>query len=595
MLKKQLLTLLLVLMSALSIHAQPYCNTEWGGTGFPFDLGCQNSVCSYDPYCCNTEWDGICAVEAACDFNCIGCTNVSLFNNTHLYCNETGNGTGFPNDENCQCSVCSYDNYCCLNFWDSLCASEASTDSNCASCQSGGCVPTSYTTTTTACGQYYWDVNGQYYYETGIYSVETDCHTEYLDLTIIPGTEVSLNGTKNVCIGGIINLIATGGNTYQWSGPNGYTNVGGSITRTGASISMSGTYTVTITNNECSVVLSIEVTVHPKPSATLTGATSVCSGGTITLTAPGGAASYQWSGPNGFTSNTGDVNTLVRTPANTTMSGVYKVTVTNIGGCTATASRTVTVTAPTNATITGASSFCAGSMITLTATTAGVDYQWSGPGGYTQSGAVLSRGPATSAMAGAYKVTVTNASGCISTASKTISISTVPNVAITNNSNCTRIWLIASGGNSYSWSGPGYTGSGSTVLRNPATAAMFGTYTVTVTGSGGCTASASITVTSCNGSSKNGDILIEETLKAFPNPTNGISTISFIAPTNEPVRLSVYAIDGKEVSVLFNETTETNTTYQLEFDAVNLPNGLYYAVLHRADGSTEQTPILVTK
>ncbi len=592
MLKKQLFTLFLVLMAALTVNAQPYCNTVWGGAGFPFDTNCQNSVCSYDLICCFAQWDGICAAEAANDANCTGCTN---YTNNHPYCDETGNGTGFPADLNCQNSVCSYDAYCCVSLWDSLCASEASTDSNCENCR-GACVPTSYTTTTSACSEYYWDVTGQYYYETGIYTVETDCHTEYLDLTIIPGTEVSLNGTTDVCIGGVIGLVATGGNQYQWSGPNGYTNVGNSISRSAANTTMSGTYYVTITNNECSVVLSIEVTVHPKPTATLSGATSVCSGGTIMLTAPSGAATYQWSGPGGFTSNTGDVNTLVRTPANTTMSGVYKVTVTNAGGCTATASRTVTVAAPTTAAISGAASFCAGSMITLTATTAGASYQWSGPGGYTQSGATLSRGPATSAMAGAYKVTVTNASGCISTASKTITITAVPTVTITNNSNCNRIWLIASGGSSYSWSGPSYSGVGNTVLRNPASYSMYGTYTVTVTGSGGCTASASVTVSSCGGGDeKNGGVLIEETLKAFPNPTNGISTVTFTATTNEPAKLSVYGLDGKEVVELFNGTTETDTTYQLEFDAIGLPTGIYFAILRRADGSTEQTRILVTK
>ncbi len=592
MLKKQLFTLFLVLMAAMTAQAQPYCNSIWGGAGFPSDPVCEASVCSNDPYCCSNAWDGICASEAYYDSNCIGCLG---FTNTHPYCNEYGTGTGFPADMACQNSVCSYDDYCCTVQWDALCASEAASDANCESCRAG-CVPTSYTTTATACGQYYWDVTGLYYHETGNYSVETDCHTEYLDLTIIPGTEVSLDGTTDVCVGGVIGLVATGGNQYQWSGPNGYTNVGNSISRSAANTTMSGTYYVTITNNECSVVLSIEVTVHPKPTATLSGATSVCSGGTIMLTAPSGAATYQWSGPGGFTSNTGDVNTLVRTPANTTMSGVYKVTVTNAGGCTATASRTVTVAAPTTAAISGAASFCAGSMITLTATTAGASYQWSGPGGYTQSGATLSRGPATSAMAGTYTVTVTNASGCISTASKTITISAVPNVTITNNSNCTRIWLIASGGSSYSWSGPSYSGVGNTVLRNPATSGMFGTYTVTVTGSGGCTASASITVSSCGGGvSKNGGVLIEETLKAFPNPTNGISTVSFTAPANEPVRLSVYGIDGKEIVELFNGTTETDTTYQLEFDATGLPTGIYLAILRRADGSTEQIRILVTK
>ncbi len=565
MLKKQLFTLFLVLMAAMTAQAQPANDN------------CANAI----PLCGDATITGSTAT-ATIDGPGTDCGGGSVAPDVWYTISGTGG--------NITVSLCgsSYDTQ--IDLYTGTCG----TLTNIGGCNDDFCGLQSQVTWSSTLGiTYYIRVHG-FAGGTGNYTLNysptTTCGPSLCNLG------ATLNGTTDVCVGGVIGLVATGGNQYQWSGPNGYTNTGGSITRSPANVTMSGTYTVTITNNDCVDILSTEVTVHPKPSATLSGATSVCSGGTIMLTAPSGAATYQWSGPGGFSSNTGDVNTLVRTPANTTMSGVYKVTVTNAGGCTATASRTITVSAPTNATITGAASFCAGSMITLTATTPGVDYQWSGPGGYTQSGATLSRGPATSAMAGLYKVTVTNASGCISTASKTITISAVPNVAITNNSNCTRIWLIASGGNSYSWSGPGYSGTGNTVLRNPATYAMYGTYTVTVTGSGGCTASASITVSSCGGGDeKNGGVLIEETLKAFPNPTNGISTVTFTALTNESTKLSVYGIDGKEIVELFNGTTETDTTYQLEFDATGLPTAIYFAILRRADGSTEQTRILVTK
>ncbi len=41
-------------------HSSPGCT----------DTLCRNSVCSYDPYCCNVTWDQICAEEAATDSNC---------------------------------------------------------------------------------------------------------------------------------------------------------------------------------------------------------------------------------------------------------------------------------------------------------------------------------------------------------------------------------------------------------------------------------------------------------------------------------------------------------------------------------------------
>src|SRR5690606_26688303 len=87
--------------------------------------------------------------------------------------------------------------------------------------------------------------------------------------------------------------------------------------------------------------------------------------------------------------------------------------------------------------------------------------------------------------------------GCTATASETITLDdTLPTPAIANNGlelscNITSLTLTASGGVSYSWS------NGSTVVGTAAalevTAA--GTYTVTVTGENGCTATASETVT----------------------------------------------------------------------------------------------------
>ncbi|QQS29974.1 MAG: hypothetical protein IPM47_03205 [Sphingobacteriales bacterium] len=503
---------------------------------------------------------------------------------------------------------------------------------------------TSNTTTITTCDSYLWSVNGTTYNASGTYTSVSGCHTEILNLTItgpcvdclgepgglaLPGTPcddgnpetvndlfgtdctcagtpvstlcnlgATLNGTENLCTGGIIGLIATGGNMYQWSGPNGYTSSsGGSIIRTYANVNMSGTYTVTITNNTCVDVLSIVVTVHPIPSATLSGSSSICSGGTITLTAPAGSDSYQWSGPNGFSTNTGSSNTLVRTDVNTTMSGQYKVTVTNSGGCTATASRNVTVNAVTNAAVTPTAtntSFCSNTDVVFAATTSGVSYEWSGPGGFTANTAAISAPP----VAGAYKVTVTNADGCISTATRNATIVAVPNAAITGNLNvCAggKVLLMASGGNSYNWSGPGgFTHTGSNVLRNNATFAMSGTYTVTVTGSGGCksTASVVVTVSAC----KNGEEQIAlESLFAYPNPTGNLTIITFTALKAELMYLSIYAVDGREVAVLFNGMTEAETPYEFMFDANELPSGTYYAMLRRADGATQQLKLLVVR
>src|SRR5690606_27944135 len=99
--------------------------------------------------------------------------------------------------------------------------------------------------------------------------------------------------------------------------------------------------------------------------------------------------------------------------------------------------------------------------------------------------------------AGTYTVTVTGENGCTATASENVTLdNTLPAAAIANEGlelscNITSLTLTASGGVSYSWS------NGSTVVGTEAALEVTeaGTYTVTVTGENGCTATASETVT----------------------------------------------------------------------------------------------------
>jgi hypothetical protein len=96
-----------------------------------------------------------------------------------------------------------------------------------------------------------------------------------------------------------------------------------------------------------------------------------------------------------------------------------------------------------------------------------------------------------------YTVTVTGAGSCATTSSVTVTVNALPTAGITNNTasteltcSTTSISVTATGGTTYAWSG------GAT----PETAANSfnaeGTYTVTVTGSNGCSSIAAITITS---------------------------------------------------------------------------------------------------
>ena len=88
---------------------------------------------------------------------------------------------------------------------------------------------------------------------------------------------------------------------------------------------LSGSYTVTIYQNNCPVTSSgISVTINPLPSIptiTSSGTIIPCSGGSMTLTAPSGFANYLW--------NTGSTSSSLVV----SQSGSYSVTVTNANGC----------------------------------------------------------------------------------------------------------------------------------------------------------------------------------------------------------------------------------------------------------------------
>ncbi|MCS7226960.1 MAG: hypothetical protein NZ821_08220, partial [Gloeomargarita sp. SKYB31] len=184
--------------------------------------------------------------------------------------------------------------------------------------------------------------------------------TENIVVTVVPRPSVSItaNGPTTFCQGGSVVLDAGAGfATYAWS--NGTTTVGTNRTLT---VTQAGTYTVTVTNNiGCSATSQpVTVTVHPNPAPTIqaSGPTEFCQGGSVTLDAGSGYASYSWS--NGATTRTITV----------TQSGTYTVTVSDQNNCNGT-SQPVTVTVyplPPKPTITQTGG-------TLTSSTA-AQYQW---------------------------------------------------------------------------------------------------------------------------------------------------------------------------------------------------------------------------
>ncbi len=290
---------------------------------------------------------------------------------------------------------------------------------------------------------------------------------------------ITANGPTEFCEGGSVVLSATPGYaSYLWS--NG-------MTTQDITVTVFGTYSVVATDVAgCASLASNQITVNVHmlfvPVITASGPTDLCQGGSVTLSAPAGYASYLWS--NGQTSTSITVSTA----------GVYNVIVTDLFGCTSLPSANVTVTVnpiPTTPVITasGPLNFCAGGSVTLSAPAGFASYLWSN-GETTQSIIVNA--------SGVFSVTVGSLFGCNSmpSASVTVNVNPYPATPVitamgpTTFCNGGNVILTATAGfASYLWS------NGATTQSINVTTS--GSYTVVVTDAIGCSSqpSAPVSVT----------------------------------------------------------------------------------------------------
>ena len=205
------------------------------------------------------------------------------------------------------------------------------------------------------------------------------------------------------------------------------------------------------------------------PTVNLGNDTTICSGTTLTLNAGAGFDSYQW--------NTGATTSSI----NVSAGGTYSVTVT-AGLCSARDTINITVVNTPVVDLGPNQNACNGNTVQLDAGNPGATYQWN-TGATTQTITVSS--------SGTYSVTVTNAGLCSATDQVTITFYPNPVVNLGNDTSiCQGSSLTLNAGNpgaTYLWS----TGQTSQTIN----VSSGGTYGVTVTYGGVCTASDQITIT----------------------------------------------------------------------------------------------------
>ncbi len=331
----------------------------------------------------------------------------------------------------------------------------------------------------------------------------------------------------NLCFGnsnGSATVTPTGGTspyTYSWS-PTG----GNAATASNLS---SGNYSVVVTDaNGCRNTFSTSVNQPQQIISTASSTNITCFGstnGTATVISSGGTGTlnYSWL-PSGGTSST-----AINLPL-----GNYTVTVTDVNGCTNTASTTITQPAAISANTTGTDATCGQSNGTATVSASGgtgnLTYLWNATPIQTTS-------TASNLSAGTYVVTVTDANACTQTASYSVNqpssltaAQSVSNVTCNGGTNGIAI-ATPSGGT------PGYNFLWNTVppqTNDTATNLAAGNYSVIITDLNGCSfslaanvtepgaliASAGTDVSLCNGDST--------VLGGLPAASGGVSPYSYL-------------------------------------------------------------------
>ena len=79
----------------------------------------------------------------------------------------------------------------------------------------------------------------------------------------------------------------------------------------------------------------------------------------------------------------------------------------------------------------------------------------------------------------------------------------------------------------------------------------------------------------------------------YPNPFNPVTKIRYGVPKNGYVKMTVYDELGKEVDVIDEGYKEANM-YEAEFNATNLPSGVYYYKLE-AEGFADTKKMVILK
>ncbi|MFN5629963.1 MAG: gliding motility-associated C-terminal domain-containing protein [Bacteroidota bacterium] len=388
----------------------------------------------------------------------------------------------------------------------------------------------------------------------------------YITVSTTPIPVIAGAPSGTVCNGTNVVLSTTSLFTnYQWN-LNGVA-IAGETSPT-LSVSSSGNYTVTCSNNPLCEQTSLAVVVNFSTiiSPTITSdVTNVCPGQNATFSTTAGYTLYNfYEGTNLILTNSTGVFTA-------STAGNFSVQVSDNNGCTAT-SNTITITAGSiNNTIaaSGNTAICQGSSVNLSVATGYTSYQW------YLDGTVITGETSNSinaAAEGNYNVEITYGN-CTATSAQifvTVILVTVPTISTSDGfdyfcSGNSQQLLCSTAGN-LQWYLNGITLPGET--SNNLFINQSGNYTVTLTETNGCTASSSL--------------FINEIPSPAPLINEG-SSVQFCANSGATINLDQNYLN---VQWYFNNFPIVNGTG----NSLNITSsGTYYAIVADANFCTGNT------
>ena len=318
--------------------------------------------------------------------------------------------------------------------------------------------------------------------------------TKTITVNPLPTVAINSGSTVAICRSASVNLTASGASSYAW-------NTGDLTPSISVSPNITTIYTVIGTDgNGCTGTAAVSVTVNPLPTAAAANAAggSSCNGDSIYLSSSGGTI-YSWTGPNSYSSSLQNPVIINSTPA---MSGMYIVNVTNSFGCTASDSAQVLIyQTPQTVGVLNVTA-CMGDTLYFTAIGTGT-INWYSDSLLTTlvQGSSSTYVPSVPAGTTVTYYVAAESNGCVSPVeSATATLYSFPAAVAYNDAvglmcSGNTLYLISSGGTSFSWTGPN---SFSSTQQNLAifnsTTALNGVYTITVTDANGCTATDTTTV-----------------------------------------------------------------------------------------------------